>query len=130
MITILKDLQTEVQQWKEKYNDLKESISEQEINKKVQRKVSDILQPFFSDTQINVIINNKKSVKHWPEEDIASAITLRSLSPKCYKYLKDVKGFPLPCISTLNARLREINCEPGLLSSVLSLYVLVLLSVF
>ena len=50
MITILKDLQTEVHQWKEKYNDLKESISEQEINKKVQRKVSDILQPFFSDT--------------------------------------------------------------------------------
>lgn len=60
-------------------------------------------------------------VKSWPEEDIASAITLRSLSPKCYKYLKDIKGFPLPCVSSLNNRLKELNCEPGLLSDVLSL---------
>ncbi|KAK4305219.1 hypothetical protein Pmani_022898 [Petrolisthes manimaculis] len=121
MVTLLKELQTEVQQWKEKYNDLKESVSEQEINNKVQTKVSQILQPFFSDTQINIIINNKKSVKYWPDEDIASAMTLRSLSPKCYKYLKDFKGFPLPCVSTLKDRLKEIKCEPGLLSSVLSL---------
>ncbi len=42
-------------QWLER-----ESVSEQEINK-IQGKVSQILQPFFSDTQINIIINNKKS---------------------------------------------------------------------
>lgn len=79
------------------------------------------MQPFFSETQINVIVNKKKRVKSWPDEDIASVITLRSLSPRCYKYLKDIKGLPLSCVSSLNDRLKKLNCEPGLLSDVLSL---------
>lgn len=61
------------------------------------------------------------SVKFWPEEDIASAMTLRSLSPKCYNYMRDVRGFPLPSVSTLNDRAKKFDCEPGLLSSVLAL---------
>lgn len=45
-----------------------------------------------------MILNKKKKVAKWEPEDIASAMTLRSISPKCYRYLKDKLEFPLPGI--------------------------------
>ena len=35
--------------------------------------------------------------------------------------MRDIKGFPLPSVSTLNERARNFPCEPGVLASVLSL---------
>lgn len=113
-------LQDEVQQWRTSYVNLKEKNSEHAIDTEVNTKVNNILKPFFTQTQIDAIINNRKTVKHWPE-DIASAMTLKSLSPKCYRYLRNVKGFPLPSETTLKDRTRNFTCEPGILSSVLQL---------
>ena len=50
-----------------------------------------------------------------------SAITFRSISPKCYNYLRTKKGIPLPSKSTLNKRVQNLECEPGILHSVLTL---------
>jgi len=50
----------------------------------------------FTTTQINLILHPKKKVYKWSEEDIANAITLRSLSPKAYRYLRGEKKYPLP----------------------------------
>lgn len=60
-------------------------------------------------------------MRHWPEEDIASAMTLTKISPKCYRHSREVKGFPLPSETTLKERPRNFTCEPGTLSSVLQL---------
>jgi len=37
-------------------------------------------------------------VKQWSPEDIASSITLRSVSPKAYCYLRNKLNYPLPGI--------------------------------
>lgn len=47
--------------------------------------------------------------------------TLRSISSKCCDYLRNVKGIPLPCVSTLNEKVKNFPCEPGSLCYVLSL---------
>lgn len=49
MLALLKNLQAEAQRWRNKYNELKEYTNDQVISDKVERKVIEILQPFFSD---------------------------------------------------------------------------------
>lgn len=61
-------------------------------------KASKLLSNIFSETQIKMIMNPKGKVKQWSPEDIASSITLRSVSPKAYCYLRDKLNFPLPGI--------------------------------
>lgn len=121
LINHIKKLDEEVKHWRQQYFNLKEKLTRQTVDDEVNNKVETILKPFFSQTQIHAIVNKRKTVKQWSGEDISSAMTLRSLSPKCYRYLRDVKGFPLPSVSTLNDRARIFPCEPGLLQSVLSL---------
>jgi len=53
-----------------------------------------ILSDYFSPTQM--ILNPKKRVYKWLPSDIASAITLRSVLPKAYQYLREKKKYPLP----------------------------------
>lgn len=59
-------------------------------------KFKDTLSTMFSPQQINLILHRKKKVFKWEPKDIASAITLRSISPKTYRYLRDKLEFPLP----------------------------------
>ncbi|KAK4308847.1 hypothetical protein Pmani_019481 [Petrolisthes manimaculis] len=89
-------------------------------NRNIHAIVEDILKPMFTSTQIDALIN-KRVVRKWSDEDITSALTLRSMSSKCYEYLRKKKGMPLPCKSTLNERAKNFACEPGVLHSVLSL---------
>lgn len=55
-----------------------------------------LLSDIFSPTQIDVILHPKQKVYKWLPSDIASAISLRSISPKAYQYLRDTKKIPLP----------------------------------
>lgn len=43
-----------------------------------------------------MIRNQKIKVYKWTPDDISSAITLRAISPKAYRYLRKQKNFPLP----------------------------------
>lgn len=90
------------------------------LKDEVRSELVKILDPVFTKTQISALID-KKVIRNWPDEDISSAITLRSLSSKCYDYLRTVKGIPLPGKSTLHERIQKFPCEPGILHSVLSL---------
>lgn len=65
-------------------------------NQHLEKKLNKILCGMFTDTQIKLILEPKKKVYKWTEDDIASAITLRSLSPKTYRYLRNEKKYPLP----------------------------------
>jgi len=53
------------------------------------------LSKLFTPTQISLILKNKNKVYKWTAEDISSAISLRSVSPKAYRYLLK-REFPLP----------------------------------
>jgi len=55
-----------------------------------------LLSNFFTSTQIKFILHPTKKICRWMPEDISSAITLRSVSPKAYRYLRNKKSFPLP----------------------------------
>lgn len=55
-----------------------------------------LLSKIFTSTQIDMILNPKTKVYKWTPDDISSAITLRAISPKAYRYLRNQKSFPLP----------------------------------
>lgn len=59
-------------------------------------RVHSIFSKLFTPTQIDAILNGNKKIYKWTPEDIASAISLRSVSPKAYRYLREKRHFPLP----------------------------------
>lgn len=69
--------------------------------------------------QIRMILNPSLRKIKWPSEDIARAISLRCVSPKAYRYMKNVLQMPFPGFSTLRRWASTINVEPGILFSVL-----------
>lgn len=106
---LLKEAQSKIKELEDKCNKFKninsyqqqqiinfkkdKNMEEQLFNIKFQQKLSGI----FTSTQINLILNKKKAYK-WSDEDISSAISLRSISPKGYRYLREKKKYPLPGI--------------------------------
>ncbi|CAI6357563.1 unnamed protein product [Macrosiphum euphorbiae] len=83
-------------------------------------KFKNILSKIFTPTQTELLLRLKKVYK-WSPEDIASAITIRSVSPKAYRYLREKKNFPLPGMSTLRNWASTFSIEPGLLKNVMIL---------
>ncbi|CAL1680931.1 unnamed protein product [Lasius platythorax] len=63
-------------------------------------------------------LNTNSRIK-WSAEDITSAIALRSISPKAYRYLRNIKKMPLPCATTLNNWGATFSIPPGILTDVL-----------
>ncbi|XP_029659320.1 uncharacterized protein LOC115233174 [Formica exsecta] len=85
--------------WEMKSNDLEAmKKNEQRIG---QDTAADILHAVFTPGQVKKLMApNAKRIK-WSADDISSAIAVRSLSGKTYKYLREVKQLPLLCESTL-----------------------------
>lgn len=77
------------------------------------------LSQYMSSSQIDCVFR-KKAVHRWEDEDISHAISLRNLSNKAYKYVKNEWKIPLPSVTTLKRRTAHVNVEPGILMSVLS----------
>lgn len=72
------------------------------MQKKAEEIATNTLRKVFTPGQIAILMSSTTSRVRWSAEDIMSAISLRSLSPKAYKYLKNVKNIPLPCLTTLH----------------------------
>lgn len=70
------------------------------------------LQKVFTPGQIKVVMSSEKRRVNWSSEDIISAIMLRSLSPKAYRFLRNVKEMPLPSESTLRKWVSSFNIYP------------------
>lgn len=85
----------------------------------LRREMVKVLSTCFTEGQIRCLLGGKKRVK-WSSEDIANALTLRSLSKKAYEYLRK-RNIPLPCRSTLQKWIRQFKCRPGILGEVLCL---------
>ncbi|KAF0751350.1 THAP-type domain-containing protein [Aphis craccivora] len=87
---------------------------------KLSSRFSKTLKDIFSPTQIEMLLNPKKKVFKWTSDDISSAISIRSISPKAYRFFETRKIFLYPvCLSTLRMSAAKFLVEPGILSSVI-----------
>jgi hypothetical protein len=82
-------------------------------------KIAAAVKPLFTPEQIKKLLT-KKNIR-WSAEDISAAISLRSVSQKGYRYLKNHRKYPLPSVSTLRRWAARFNVQPGLLKNVLPL---------
>ena len=87
-------------------------------NSKLEKKIQDLEKKYdcltfvFSPKQIELLEKNKAKIR-WSEEDISRALALRCKSISTYQYLRTSLNIPLPGISTLKDRLRNLNFDPG-----------------
>ena len=79
------------------------------------------MQNIFTPGQIKRLMFPTKKRARWSPENIMSAISLRSLSPKAYRYLRNVKKFPLPCATTLQNWVADFNVSPGILNDCINI---------
>ncbi|XP_071578674.1 uncharacterized protein [Temnothorax nylanderi] len=91
-----------------------------ECDKIMETRLQNALKPLFSHGQIRCILENKKWVQ-WSVEDYAAAISLRSVSPRAYRYLRMVLNFPLPSLASLRRwAFKKFNISEGYLTDVFS----------
>jgi len=96
------------------------SIDKNLLQKQCEEQVKEMLQLYFTEGQIRCIVERRKWV-HWSIDDYASAISLRSVSPKAYMYLRLKLNYPLPSLATLRKwALRTFDIREGFLSDVLA----------
>lgn len=85
------------------------------------KKMCEALKKVFTKKQIEVLLSQKNKTRvHWTLEDISAAISLRSISPRAYRYLKD-NNYPLPGLSTLRNWACRMELNPGILESIIFL---------
>lgn len=102
-----------------KSNDL-EAIKKNE-QRAGQDTAAGILHAIFTPSQVKKLMAPSAKKIKWSADDISSAIALRSLSGKTYKYLREVKQLPLPCESTLRNWATSFDTKPGVLKDVLKI---------
>ena len=84
--------------------------------------VREILKPFFDDAQINLLIQGSWTKgRNWSIELLTMALTLKTLSNRCYVYLRKKKIIPLPGNATIVRHFNNFKVEPGFLHCVAAL---------
>jgi len=86
---------------------------------RIAKKIEEILRQSFTPGQMKMFMKPGAKKTHWTAEDICAAISLRSVSPKAYRYLRNVRKIPLPALSTLRKWVANFNLEEGILQDVL-----------
>lgn len=110
----------EKQQLVEKNEELKQLIFDKE--EKDEKIPVYVLRKIFGPGQIQMLMSQNANTRiKWSVEDITSAIALRCISPKAYRYLRNVKKMPLPCLTTLQNWCATFNIPPGILEDVLKI---------
>lgn len=117
-------LNIKVEQLQKKVQQKSCTIAKIEIDKQNESKkiATNALKRVFIPGQIKMLMSPNDNIRmKWSSEDITSAINLRSLSPKAYRYLRDVKKIPLPCGTILQNWCATFNIPPGILKDVLNI---------
>lgn len=68
--------------------------------------------------QIDIILKRKKQPR-WTDEEKRIAFTVRYLSKRCYAFIRNQMGIPLPGLSTLAAYASHVDLRHGPLEDVL-----------
>lgn len=109
-----KELREQLSSTKKQLRDLMHAKDSERKDKLIR-----LLEKLFSPNQIRCLLKESNRVK-WNRGDICRALTLRAVSRKCYCFLRNKLGFPLPSISTLKRWVsRSLRCRPGILQDVL-----------
>lgn len=111
-------LKAENVQLQAKIDSLQEQLDNAKMN--CNNCVSKALSGYFSSAQIESIVT-QKPVSKWNGEDIAKAVTFRSLSPKAFRFIREKWKFPLPSSATISRWVSNLNVEPGVLQPVLNM---------
>ena len=82
--------------------------------KKEASKLRAALSRVLTDQQISSLCTGRRVC--WKEEDIVRSLSLRCLSRKGYRYLREKLNFPLPGLTTLRDWTRGFSTPPGLLA--------------
>ncbi|XP_077276724.1 uncharacterized protein LOC143905279 [Temnothorax americanus] len=116
------DLEQKNEQLNKQISQLQAEVTKIMKNKQKEAEAiaTNALSKVFTPGQISILMSTQNRV-HWSHEDIMSAISLRSLSPKAYKYLRNVKKVPLPCLTTLHNWVAKFTVLPGILNEVLNI---------
>lgn len=86
-----------------------------------EKKFKNALEKVFSPGQIKLLLNPHLTRIQWSAVDIAGAISLRAVSPRGYRYLRQNAGFPLPSFSILRKWAQKLALDEGILTSVLDI---------
>lgn len=117
----LDKLKKEMESLKMEYSKLARELEE---TKNTVKWYDTALSTVFSKGQIRKLFaineGNRNITLRWSSEDIASTISLRSVSPKAYRYLR-ARNYPLPALSTLRRWASKFDISQGILKSVLTL---------
>jgi len=79
------------------------------------------LSSVFTPGQIKMLLNLSQKKTHWSSEDIAAAMSLRSVSPKAYVYLRKARNIPLSGMSTLRRWAAAFDLTEGILKNVVDI---------
>ncbi|XP_024883943.1 synaptonemal complex protein 1-like [Temnothorax curvispinosus] len=98
-------------------------VQERRISKAESKKMKyqRILQSVFTPGQLKILSNENLKKTTWCSEDIASAISLRSISPKAYRFVRNSMKIPLPAMTTLRNWARKFDVMPDILNDVLAI---------
>jgi hypothetical protein len=83
------------------------------------KEIVEAVRKLFTPGQLKKL-SGKRQVR-WTAEDVASAISLRSVSPKAYRYLRGKCNYPLPGLSTLRRWAATFQMHPGMQKRILML---------
>jgi hypothetical protein len=76
------------------------------------KEIVEAVRKLFTPGQLKKL-SGKRQVR-WTAEDVASAISLRSVSPKAYRYLRGKCNYPLPGLSALRRWAATFQMHPGM----------------
>jgi len=102
---------------------MKKKLKQQEQNRsrdieRYEAKMHETLGKVYTPGQTRMLLKRNVTRITWSSEDIASAISLRCISPKAYRYMRNVVKMPLPGLSTLRRWACNINVDPGILDAI------------
>ncbi len=114
----VKRLDLSLKNEKMKVSSLRKEIKRLNSKKHREAMVKDTLEKYQTGAQVRQSLNRKsKFVRGFTNEDIARALTIRSMSSRTFEYLRKNKLLALPCRQTLEKFIQHLNCEPGMLCS-------------
>lgn len=96
---------------------MKEKIISKSLRQ--EKKYKEILNRIFTPGQIKMLTNEKQKQVKWCADDISSAMSLHSVSPRAYRFIQKTMKIPLPSVSTLKHWAQKFNVTPGILVDVL-----------
>ena len=112
------DLKYEVSQCKKIINSLNCKLNQTKSEQN--STVSKALNGLFTPNQVKAIVTQNQ-ISSWKEEDISKAVTLKSLSPKAFRFIREIWKIPLPSSATISRWVSKLPVEPGLLHPVIRL---------